>query len=468
MKVCVLLPDYSTSNVDYQNYDPPRNLAPLLPKHQVTTVFLNKLTTYKQLKLLSKQNFDIYINLCEGYLEWDVPSIDVIYSLELLNLPFTGPTSVLYDPPKTLMKYVAYCENILTPKFVVINACTNIEKEISQLKFPLFVKPAKAGDSLGVDDFSLVKNKKQLSKKTNNILKEFDEVLIEEYISGREFTVLVIANKDGKTITALEPIEYIFPEGKHYKTYALKTAELHTDANVLVKDKSLSLKLKNAATKIFKGFNGKGYARLDFRMNSQHEIYFLEINFTSSEFYTNGYEGSADYILKLNGYGQQKFLQHIIKEGIERHAQQQKKYVVKSNATNGYGIYATKEIKKGTIIFKGEEANHRIVTKKFVDKNWSKKEKEVFKHYAYPINKEVYILWSLHPSEWAPQNHSCHANTAYNGLNVIATKNIKANEELTINYAHFLDETAQPFQCNCKSKNCMGLIKGKKGNGIGK
>jgi D-alanine-D-alanine ligase-like ATP-grasp enzyme len=171
MKVCVLLPDYSTSNVDYQNYDPPRNLAPLLPKHQVTTVFLNKLTTYKQLKLLSKQNFDIYINLCEGYLEWDVPSIDVIYSLELLNLPFTGPTSVLYDPPKTLMKYVAYCENILTPKFVVINACTNIEKEISQLKFPLFVKPAKAGDSLGVDDFSLVKNKKQLSKKTNNHFK---------------------------------------------------------------------------------------------------------------------------------------------------------------------------------------------------------------------------------------------------------------------------------------------------------
>ena len=58
----------------------------------------------KQLKELKKKNYDVFINLCEGYLEWNVPSIDVIYFMELLNLPFTGPTSLLYDPPKDLMK----------------------------------------------------------------------------------------------------------------------------------------------------------------------------------------------------------------------------------------------------------------------------------------------------------------------------------------------------------------------------
>ena len=54
MKVCVLQPDYSTTGVDYKNYDPARNLASLLPDAEVEHVFLNKLTTYKQLKELKK------------------------------------------------------------------------------------------------------------------------------------------------------------------------------------------------------------------------------------------------------------------------------------------------------------------------------------------------------------------------------------------------------------------------------
>ena len=40
--------------------------------------------------------------------------------MELLNLPFTGPTSLLYDPPKELMKYVAYTEGINTPAYALI------------------------------------------------------------------------------------------------------------------------------------------------------------------------------------------------------------------------------------------------------------------------------------------------------------------------------------------------------------
>ncbi|MBS1567144.1 MAG: hypothetical protein JST39_22365, partial [Bacteroidetes bacterium] len=115
MKVCVLQPDYSTSGVDYKNYDPPRDLARLLPNDTVDHVFLNKLYTYRQLKELKNKGYDIFVNLCEGYLEWDVPSIDVIYTLELLNMPHTGPSTLLYDPPKELMKYVAHTEGVHSP-----------------------------------------------------------------------------------------------------------------------------------------------------------------------------------------------------------------------------------------------------------------------------------------------------------------------------------------------------------------
>ena len=199
MKICVLQPDYSTTNVDYKNYDPPRNLANLRPNDVVDHFFLNKLTTYKQLKALSKKGYDIFVNLCEGYLEWEVPSIDVIHTLDLLNLPYTGPTVTLYDPPKPLMKYVAYCAGVKTPKAVVVSIEDPLSINVENWDFPLFVKPAKAGDSLGVDDQSLVHSKMELIEKAKALLIDYEEVLIEKYISGREFTVLVAANLDGKT-----------------------------------------------------------------------------------------------------------------------------------------------------------------------------------------------------------------------------------------------------------------------------
>ena len=95
LKICVLQPDYSTSDVDYQYYDPARDLSHLMPTAHFDHVLLNKLSTYKQLKELKKKNYDVFVNLCEGYLEWNIPSVDVIYFMELLNLPFTGPTSLL-------------------------------------------------------------------------------------------------------------------------------------------------------------------------------------------------------------------------------------------------------------------------------------------------------------------------------------------------------------------------------------
>jgi D-alanine-D-alanine ligase-like ATP-grasp enzyme len=466
MKVCVLQPDYSTTNVDYKNYDPPRDLSSLLPGHEVDHVFLNKLTTYRQLKQLSKKNYDIFVNLCEGYLEWEVPSIDVIYFLELLNLPFTGPTSNLYDPPKELMKYVAHTEDVATPPYAIIENLSDIPASIRHLNYPLFVKPAKAGDSLGIDDQSLIHNETALRTKTEEIIEEYGPLLVEEYIEGREFTVMLAADTNNeKTVTVFNPVEYIFPKGKYFKTYALKTSELHPECNVLVSNKNLSDRLKDAAEKIFKGFGGVGYARLDFRMKGD-EIYFLEINFTCSIFYSGGYEGSADYILKKGGIGQQAFLEMIIAEGMARHRRKQKKYVMKGNAIAGFGIYASQDIRANDLIFKGEEKAQRLATRKHIDKTWTHKEKENFKRYAYPLSNELFLLWDENPAGWAPQNHSCNPNTAYCGLNVVALHNIKKGEELTLDYASFLGEHMEPFVCNCGEANCKGLITGTPANSV--
>jgi hypothetical protein len=465
MKVCVLLPDYSTTAVDYQYYDPPRNLSTLLPGDEVDHVFLNKLTTFKQLKELSRKGYAIFVNLCEGYLEWEVPSIDVIYTLELLQLPFTGPTSRLYDPPKELMKYVAYCAAVLTPGYTLVQSAQDLTAITDHLQFPLFVKPAKAGDSLGVDDHSLVHTMDALQRKVESLLPEYPELLVEEYIAGREFTVLVAAGADG-SVKAYRPVEYIFPEGFAFKTYALKTAELHPGANIPCTDPQLDEALRAAAIAIFRGFDGKGYARLDFRLDAQGRLYFLEINFTCSVFYTDGYEGSADYILRFDGTGPADFLQRIIGEGLARYAQQKKKYLMRGNALAGFGIYATRTLQKGESIFTGEGRSQRLVTKRFVETHWTEQEKEVFRRYAYPLSDELFVLWDQDPAEWAPQNHSCDPNTAYDGLNVIAIRTIAAGEELTLDYAAFLDEHMEPFPCRCGSSSCRGTIRGIPGNSV--
>ncbi len=466
-RICVLMPDYSTSQVDYQHYDPPRNLSHLLPDAHFDHVFLNKLTVYKQLRELSKKNYDIFINLCEGYLDWGVPSIDVIYYLDLLNLPYTGPNQLLYDPTKQLMKYVAYTQEVKTPKFFLVERTEDVAIVLEKFEFPLFVKPSKAGDSLGIDDSALVRDEIALKNRVGEIIDEYGPLLVEEYIDGREFTVMLVRNAGTKdSVTVFKPVEYLFPKGKKFKTYALKTSELHTNANVSVEDKELCVRLQESATAIFNGFGGVGYARLDFRLNSSGVLYFLEINFTCSVFYQNGYEGSADYILKIDGTGQDYFLKKIIEEGWQRHQDKQKKYEMRGDAIAGYGIYAAKDLLENEIVFKGEERSQRVATLPFIEKNWNESELQNFRRYAYPLSKNVFLLWDENPAEWAPQNHCCEANTFYIGLDVVTKRKIKKGEELTLDYTDFLDENMEPFNCSCKSEKCRGFVVGKLYNSV--
>ena len=482
MKVCVLQPDYSASGVDYRHYDPARDLSALLPGDDVRHVALNKVSTYRQLRDLGAEGFDIFVNLCEGYLEWDVPSIDVIHSLDALNLPYTGPTALLYDPPKPLMKYVAHTVGITTPLHAVVDAgrvrATEaaegaeradelLARAIRHLKFPLFVKPVKAGDSLGVDEHAVIADLRALRVQALALAPEYRELLVEEYIDGREFTVLVVGDPTGAGIgKALAPIEYRFPAGHRYKSYALKTRELHPESNVAVEDAALASTLRETAERIFRGFAGVGYARMDFRLDAAATLHFLEVNFTCSVFYPEGSEGSADHIVALDGIGQARFLERIIAEGIARHRRRQKPFEIRGDSIAGYGIHAVRALTPGEVVFKGEERSHRIVTRRHVETTWSEADKILFAQYAYPLSDEVYALWDADPMAWAPQNHSCEANTVFSGLSVVAKRAITAGEELTLDYGELLNEEGAAFACRCGAATCRGTVRGSAGNSL--
>ncbi len=467
MKVCVLQPDYVDSMVDYRNYDPRRSLAHLLPGCTVDHIFLKKTSVYHQIRETARKGYDIYVNLCEGYLEWDIPSVDVIWSLENLGLPYTGPSIRLYDPSKPLMKYVAYTQGVLFPAFVEASTEKECLRALDRLRFPLFVKPSHAGDSLGIDAASLVKDEAALMEKCARILGEFDRILIEEYIEGREFTVLVAGNPDDPTRPLiLKPLEFLFRGDEQFKTYDLKIHRHHAELNVPVEKPETDARLREAARLIFTGFLGEGYSRMDFRMDVGGDIYFLDINFACSIFYDKGHEGSADYILNYDPMGASGFLRHVIEEGRARYLRRRKKYERRGDSISGFGIYAREDIPKGDTIFRGEERPHRLVTRSHVEKNWPADQIEVFRRYAFPVSEEAFIIWDENPDEWAPQNHSCDPNTAYDGLNVVALKDIRAGEELTLDYAAFCDEHMMPFDCRCGSDRCRTRIVGTPRNSV--
>ena len=150
---------------------------------------------------------------------------------------------------------------------------------------------------------------------------------------------------------------------------------------------------------------------------------------------------------------------HHIAEGLARHARQQAPYTVRP-AAHGYGLFATRPIRRGEVVWRGEECPHTLVTRSHVEQTWPAAERAVFDRYAYPLGRDVYVMWGKNPAAWAPQNHSCAPNTACVGLNVVALRDIAPDEELTIDYATFYDARMTPFDCQCNSPQCRGRIVG--------
>jgi D-alanine-D-alanine ligase len=261
---------------------------------------------------------------------------------------------------------------------------------------------------------------------------------------------------------ALTPLEFVFPPGPRFKTYDLKVTQFHPECNVPCTDGALAARLEEAARQVFLGFSGEGFARMDFRVTADGRVYFLEVNFTCSVFYPEGYQGSADYILAFHGMSQAEFLRALIDEGRARHARRQRPWTVGAKGDT-FGVFAARPLSRGTVVFEGEGQSQRIVTTAHVERTWPEADRDVFYRYAYPIGSDVFVLWDQRPSGWAPQNHSCEPNTAFEGLNVVALRDIAVGEELTVDYATFYDARMIPFDCTCGSSACRGRVSGGRG-----
>jgi len=143
---------------------------------------------------------------------------------------------------------------------------------LTTLKLPVFVKPNNGGSSIGMSKVSDVKDLQQALDKAFN---EDEQVLVEEFIKGREFTIGVFKSKGN--VIAMPMTEIITK--KEFFDYEAKydgASEEITPANA---DESIVEKVRYAARKAYAIFNCNGVVRIDFIYDETSGFpYMLEIN----------------------------------------------------------------------------------------------------------------------------------------------------------------------------------------------
>ncbi|MBX2933806.1 MAG: D-alanine--D-alanine ligase [Ferruginibacter sp.] len=143
---------------------------------------------------------------------------------------------------------------------------------LQALKLPVFVKPNNGGSSIGM---SKVKKAEDLQAALDKAFKEDDQVLVEEFIKGRELTIGVFKHK-GKVITL--PITEIIAKNEFFD-YEAKYEGASDEITPAQVDETVAQKIRDVAGKAYSIFNCKGIVRIDFIYDTDTDTPFmLEIN----------------------------------------------------------------------------------------------------------------------------------------------------------------------------------------------
>jgi D-alanine-D-alanine ligase len=204
---------------------------------------------------------------------------------DLLNIPFTGNNSTCLGNclVKERTKQILHSHGVRTPKHVIaeINKVPKENKFI--LKYPVILKLATEDASIGISEFSVVNNYESLKERLNYLFTSFNQnVIIEEYIDGRELNVAILGNEilpiseiifDGLPDDLPKIITYEAkwsPESIYYKnTSGRCPAQL---------DKKIKKRIEKIALTSFHALECRDYARVDIRLSTKNVPYVIEIN----------------------------------------------------------------------------------------------------------------------------------------------------------------------------------------------
>ena len=221
----------------------------------------------------SKINFDVVLLCIHG-----TPGEDGKLQgyFDMLGLPYTScdaATSALTFNKRYTVAVAAF-GGISVANSIHLFKHTPVSPEniLAKLQLPVFVKPNNGGSSIGM---SKVTTADALAPALEKAFKEDNQVLVEEFISGREFTIGVFKTKGTLQVLPITEIE----TGNEFFDFEAKYQGKSVETTPALISDTMQSQLEAAAKRVYEVLNCRGVVRVDFIYNEQKGLpYMLEVN----------------------------------------------------------------------------------------------------------------------------------------------------------------------------------------------
>ncbi len=269
-----------------------------------------------------KGSFDIVLNMAEAFGGTNTNEVLVPMMLEALEIPFTGASahnmSLTLDKAQT--KLVALANGVPTPLYQIFRR----ENEMLQngLPFPLIVKPVREEASIGIRFDSVVHKLESLERKIGDALRLYRQpAIVEAFVLGREISVGVIGN--GDDLHTLPALEFLF-EGaanpfEQIRSYEYKWGGRQEQMVQAVLPTDVLNLLSEYTKRMFVATECRDYARMDFRVREDEEVFLLEVNYNPGIGpNTHGLNNTLTKMASFEGCGFEDLIERILVTAIRR------------------------------------------------------------------------------------------------------------------------------------------------------
>ena len=223
---------------------------------------------------------DVVFNLCEGVGGQSHLESHVASTIELLGVPATGVSAwtmvMCYDKP--MLNTILAANGLPIPAWRVPTDDTDLD----DFPLPAIVKPASEDASIGVDQGAVVTDADELRERVAWAHKEFGDVIVQQYIAGREIAVAFVSDE----VLPLSEIDFSTMPEDHWPivTFEAKWSPNSPDYKGTVPvcpadiDDDLRDRIVTIASDAWKTVRGHGYGRVDFRIDDEGSPWLLEVN----------------------------------------------------------------------------------------------------------------------------------------------------------------------------------------------
>jgi D-alanine-D-alanine ligase len=239
--------------------------------------------------------------------------------LELLGVPYTGsdPLTLAATLDKDCAKRLVASAGVAVPRGVVIDAM-DAEAALTNIPFPVIVKPAWEGSSKGIRDKCLVEGPDGLAPAIDSLRQGYQQpVLVEEYIAGDELTVGLVGNGPPQIVGVMR-VTPTAPAGRFIYSLEVKRDYLRQVRYECPPrlPAAQTAAVEQAALRAYEVLGCRDVSRVDFRLRDGVP-YFLEVNPLPG---LNPESSDLVILAKLAGWRYDELIATILRAAIERHA----------------------------------------------------------------------------------------------------------------------------------------------------